>query len=243
VVNQAKSFLSRNRRKVVPAAISLSLLAGLITSLVVTQGAQADYFVGCGYGYNANAGGFGYNPGNPTYGYGYDGNGNFVYGDGNTVCPPVPTTFSGGGGGGATTTTSSTTSTTTTLTTTTTQQTTTTTLRKKPKPVPRLLGLHVYFANDSAVITSHYKGLLNALAAEIVADHTGHLTIIGYASEVGTPAINQPLSLLRANTVKAYLEAALRARGYSSISFTVSGNGVLRAYPNLALDRVVVITG
>ena len=241
MVNQAKSFLSRNRRKVVPAAISLSLLAGLITSIVVTQGAQADYYVGCGYGYNANAGGFGYNPGNPTYGYGYDGNGNFVYGDGNTVCPPVPTTFSGGGGGGATTTTSSTTSTTTTLTTTTTQQTTTTTLRKKP--TPRLLGLHVYFANDSAVITPYYKKLLNELAAEIVADGTGHVTITGYASEIGTPAINQPLSLLRAQTVKAYLEAALKARGYSSISFTVSGNGVLREFANPALDRVVVITG
>jgi outer membrane protein OmpA-like peptidoglycan-associated protein len=240
VVNQAKSFLSRNRRKVVPAAISLSLLAGLITSIVVTQGAQADYYVGCGYGYNANAGGFGYNPGNSTYGYGYNGP-TFGYGNGEQVCPPPPSTGGTGGGGGATTTTSSTTSTTTTLTTTTTQQTTTTTLRKKP--TPRLLGLHVYFANDSAVITSYYKGLLNALAAEIVADHTGHVTITGYASEIGTPAINQPLSLLRAQTVKAYLEAALKARGYSSISFTVSGNGVLRAYPNLALDRVVVITG
>ena len=149
---------------------------------------------------------------------------------------------SSGGGGGATTTTSSTT-TTTIATTTTTIATTTTTLRKKPKPTPRLLGLHVYFANWSAVLTNHYKGLLNALAAEIVADHTTHVVITGYASFVGIPGINGPLSLLRAQTVKNYLETALKARGYSSISFTISGNGVLRAYPNLALDRVVVITG
>jgi outer membrane protein OmpA-like peptidoglycan-associated protein len=208
-------------------------------SLVETQGAQADYYTGCFYGYSGS-GTFGY--GTSGYGYGYDLNGNYGYGYGDQVCPTTTTTGSSGGGGGATTTTSSTT-TTTIATTTTTIATTTTTLRKKPKPTPRLLGLHVYFANWSAVLTNHYKGLLNALAAEIVADHTTHVVITGYASFVGIPGINGPLSLLRAQTVKNYLEAALKARGYSSISFTISGNGVLRAYPNLALDRVVVITG
>jgi outer membrane protein OmpA-like peptidoglycan-associated protein len=208
-------------------------------SLVETQGAQADYYTGCFYGYSGS-GTFGY--GTSGYGYGYDLNGNYGYGYGDQVCPTTTTTGSSGGGGPLPTTTTSST-TTTTLTTTTTQQTTTTTLRKKPKPVPRLLGLHVYFANDSAVITSHYKGLLNALAAEIVADHTGHITITGYASILGTPAINQPLSLLRAKTVESYLVSALNARGYSSISFTVSGNGVLQQFPNYALDRVVIITG
>jgi outer membrane protein OmpA-like peptidoglycan-associated protein len=219
-----------------PALVALSLLAGVVVSIVETQGAQADYYTGCGYGYSSTGtAGFG-----TGFGYGYDQNGNFSYGIGNTVCPPPPS--NNNGGGGATTTTSSTT-TTTIATTTTTIATTTTTLRKKPKPTPRLLGLHVYFANWSAVLTNHYKGLLNALAAEIVADHTTHVVITGYASFVGIPGINGPLSLLRAQTVKNYLEAALKARGYSSISFTISGNGVLRAYPNLALDRVVVITG
>jgi outer membrane protein OmpA-like peptidoglycan-associated protein len=211
-------------------------LAGVVVSIVATQGAQADYYQGCGYGYSSSG-----TPGFGTgFGYGYDLNGDYGYGYGNQVCPP--TNGGGGGGGGATTTTSSTT-TTTIATTTTTIATTTTTLRKKPKPTPRLLGLHVYFANWSAVLTNHYKGLLNALAAEIVADHTTHVVITGYASFVGIPGINGPLSLLRAQTVKNYLETALKARGYSSISFTISGNGVLRAYPNLALDRVVVITG
>jgi outer membrane protein OmpA-like peptidoglycan-associated protein len=236
MVNQAKSFLSLHRRKVIPAVLLVSLLAGLITSIVVTQGAKADYYIGCTFGYSSTG-----TPGTGSgFGYGYDQNGNFSYGIGNTVCPPPPS--NNNGGGGATTTTSSTT-TTTIATTTTTIATTTTTLRKKPKPTPRLLGLHVYFANWSAVLTNHYKGLLNALAAEIVADHTTHVVITGYASFVGIPGINGPLSLLRAQTVKNYLETALKARGYSSISFTISGNGVLRAYPNLALDRVVVITG
>lgn len=236
MIVRTKSLVSRNRRRILPALVALSLLAGVVVSIVETQGAQADYYTGCGYGYSSTGtAGFG-----TGFGYGYDQNGNFSYGIGNTVCPPPPS--NNNGGGGATTTTSSTT-TTTIATTTTTIATTTTTLRKKPKPTPRLLGLHVYFANWSAVLTNHYKGLLNALAAEIVADHTTHVVITGYASFVGIPGINGPLSLLRAQTVKNYLETALKARGYSSISFTISGNGVLRAYPNLALDRVVVITG
>jgi outer membrane protein OmpA-like peptidoglycan-associated protein len=237
-MTRLQKTIVRHRKHVLPGLVSLSLLAGVVVSIVATQGAQGDYYQGCGYGYSSSG-----TPGFGTgFGYGYDLNGNYGYGYGDQVCPTTTTTGSSGGGGPLPTTTTSST-TTTTLTTTTTQQTTTTTLRKKPKPVPRLLGLHVYFANDSAVITSHYKGLLNALAAEIVADHTGHITITGYASILGTPAINQPLSLLRAKTVESYLVSALNARGYSSISFTVSGNGVLQQFPNYALDRVVIITG
>jgi outer membrane protein OmpA-like peptidoglycan-associated protein len=226
--------VAKHRSKMLPGLIALSLLGGLITSVIEINGAQADYFVGCGYGYGLGGTTFGYGYG---YGYGYTTNGDLIFGVGNQVCPPAPPN---GGGGAAATTTSTTT--TTLQTTTTTSQTTTTTLRKKPKPIPRLFGLHVYFANNSAVITPYYMRLLNSLAAEIIADHTGHVTITGYASEIGTPAINQPLSLLRAQTVKSYLQSVLHARGYNSISFTVSGNGVLRTYANLALDRVVVLT-
>jgi outer membrane protein OmpA-like peptidoglycan-associated protein len=234
-MTRVQRTLSRHRKRLLPGLISLSILAAGVVSIVATQGAQADYYVGCGYGYTSN-GSFGYGTG---FGYGYDGNDNFVYGDGNQVCPPPPS--NGGGGSGATTTTTTTSTSTTTSTTTTTLHTTTTTLRKKP--VPRLLGLHVYFANWSAVLSPHYKSLLHALAVEIVADHTSHVVVTGYASEVGTPGINLPLSLLRAQTVTSYLKSVLNSLGYTSISFTVSGNGVLRAYPNLALDRVVVITG
>jgi|GEM_PF-3019985 outer membrane protein OmpA-like peptidoglycan-associated protein len=233
MIAQTKGVLANHRRKVLPALISLSLLAGVVTSIIATQGAQADYYVGCGFGYTSN-GSFGYGTG---FGYGYDSNNNFVYGDGNQVCPPAP---NNGGGGGATTTTTSTTTTTTTLTTTTTSPTTTTTLRKKP--VPQLLGLHVYFANNSAVLTKYYQNEIASLAGEIRADHTTHITITGYASKIGNNAINFPLSRLRAETVKNFLFSLLEAHGYTSISFTVSGNGVLRTFANLALDRVVVLT-
>jgi hypothetical protein len=219
-----------------PVLISLSLLAGVVVSLVETQGAQADYYTGCGYGYSFNHV-FGFGTG---YGYGYDLNVHYGYGYGNTQCP-IPTTTFGSGGGGSSAVASTTSTTTLTTTSTTTLATTTTTLRKKTRP--HLLGLHVYFANDSAVITNYYKGLLNELAIEVIQDHVTHLTVIGYASSVGPLSINQPLSTLRAHTVQAYLESVFSAHGYSSISFTVSGNGVLRAFPNPALDRVVVITG
>jgi hypothetical protein len=182
-----------------------------------------------GYGYD----GYGYGPTDYGYGplgYGYSG---FGYGYGYQLCP---TGFNGNFG--TTTTTSASATTTTTA-----APTTTTTLPKKPKPTPRLLGLHVYFLNDSAVISPHYKTLLRQLAAEVVADGTSHLTITGYANELGTPAINGPLSLARAQAVKSFLQAVLSADGDTSVSFTVSGDGVLKAFANLALDRVVVITG
>ena len=91
-----------------PALIALSLLSGLVVSLVSTPNALADYYKGCGYGYNSSGGGFGYGTGN-AFGYGYNQYGVFGFGYGYQVCPPPPattttmpvtTTTSGGGGGG-----------------------------------------------------------------------------------------------------------------------------------------------
>jgi outer membrane protein OmpA-like peptidoglycan-associated protein len=226
-----KWTLSRHRKYLLPGLVSLSLVAGTVVSIVATQGAQADYYIGCGFGYSSD-GTFGSGVG---YGYGYDLNGDYGFGYGNQVCPP--SSGSGSSGSGATTTTTAPTTTTTT-----TNQTTTTTLRKQKKHVPSLLGLHVYFANWSAVLSKHYKNLLDNLASEIIADHTRHITITGYASVVGDTQINVPLSLLRAETVENYLMGVLSSRGYSSISFSVSGGGVLQTFSNYALDRVVIIT-
>jgi len=234
-VARVKEAISRNRNKMLPALVALSVLGGLITSIIEINNATADYFTGCGYGFDSN-GTFGYGTG---YGYGYGLEGNtYGYGNGNQVCPVLSSSGGGSASGGA-----STPTTTTTLGSTPGPTTTFNVNPPKHKRVPRLLGLHVYFANWSAVITPHYMKLLNILASEIVADQTSHITITGYASEIGTPGINLPLSLLRAQTVEKYLVQALKARGYTSISYSVSGNGVLRAFANLALDRVVVITG
>jgi hypothetical protein len=121
MVEQIQQTISHHRRRIIPGLLVLSLLSGVIVSVLSTPNAQADYYKGCGYGYNSSAGGFGYGTGFAT-GYGYGLNGVFGYGYGNQVCPPPPTTTTtvGGGGGGGTTTTTAPTTTTTAPTTTTT---------------------------------------------------------------------------------------------------------------------------
>jgi hypothetical protein len=118
MVKQIQEKISSHRKRIIPSLIALSLLSGLIVSLVSTPNAQADYYKGCGYGYNSSAGGFGYGTGF-AFGYGYGLNGVFGYGFGSQVCPPPTTTTTlgggGGGGGGGGTTTTSTATTTTTL--------------------------------------------------------------------------------------------------------------------------------
>jgi outer membrane protein OmpA-like peptidoglycan-associated protein len=99
----------------------------------------------------------------------------------------------------------------------------------------------VYFANDEAIITPHYEGELRSLADELVKYGQTHLTITGYANELGTSQLNLPLSVRRANAVANYLRALLNSDNYTSINFTVTGDGVLRTYSNLALDRVAVV--
>ena len=90
--------VSKNRKRILPGLVALSLLAGLIVSIVVApNAARADYAVGCGYGYNSSAAGFGYGTGT-GYGYGYVNGTNFGYGYGNQVCPISITTSSLPGG-------------------------------------------------------------------------------------------------------------------------------------------------
>jgi hypothetical protein len=117
-------MIAHNRKRIVPGLVALSLLSGVVVSLMSTPNAQADFYTGCGYGYNSGGHtGFGTGFG---YGYGLTGVGGttgvFGYGFGNQVCPPTTTTTTGGGsgGGGTTTTIAGTTTTTTGSTTTTT---------------------------------------------------------------------------------------------------------------------------
>jgi hypothetical protein len=70
MIVKAKIVLSENKKRYLPIAIVLALLAGLITSIIVTPNAQADYYTGCGYGYGSTGSGFGYGTGN-NFGYGY----------------------------------------------------------------------------------------------------------------------------------------------------------------------------
>jgi hypothetical protein len=144
MVEQIQQKLSHHRRRIIPGLLVLSLLSGVIVSVLSTPNAQADLYVGCGYGYNSSGGGFGLGTGY-GYAYGFGLNGVFGYGYGNEVCPAVPTTTTtlGNGGGGGTTTTTSTT-TTTGPTTTTTGPTTTTTVKTGPPQRKRLFAGRVH---------------------------------------------------------------------------------------------------
>jgi hypothetical protein len=141
MVEQIREKISNHRKRIVPGLIALSLLSGLIVSVLSTPNAQADYYLGCGYGYNSSGGGFGYGTG-ATHAYGYGLNHVFGFGYGYQVCPPsttttlptTTTTTGGGGGGGGTTTTTSSTTTTTAPVTTTTASTPTTTAPPTKKP-------------------------------------------------------------------------------------------------------------
>ena len=156
MVEQIRAKISSQRKRIVPGLVALSLLSGLIVSIVSTPSAQADFFKGCGYGYNASGGGFGYGTGN-AFGYGYGLNGVFGYGFGNQVCPPLPTTTIGGGGGGGGTTTTSTSTTTSTTSTTTAPTTTTTTKSPPPRKVPVIIFVKVLGKSTAVSVPLEFR--------------------------------------------------------------------------------------
>ena len=126
MVLRVRKMISDHRKRLLPGLVALSLLAGIVVSIMSTPNAQADFYTGCGYGYSSSASGFGYGTGNAFgYGYGLTGVGGqtgvFGFGYGNQVCPPTTTTTIPGGGGGTTTTTTASTTTTVAPTTTTTR--------------------------------------------------------------------------------------------------------------------------
>jgi len=91
MVKQIQEKISSHRKRIVPSLVALSLLSGILVSLVFTPSAQADYKVGCGYGYDST-GSIGGSGAGIQYGYGYLSNGAFGYGYGNEVCPLAVTT-------------------------------------------------------------------------------------------------------------------------------------------------------
>lgn len=151
MVEQIRAKISSHRKKIVPALVALSLLSGLVVSLVSTPNALADYYTGCGYGYNSSGGGFGYGTG-ISFGYGYGLNGVFGFGYGNQVCPPTTTTTvaGGGGGSGGTTTTAPTTTTTAAV-------TTTTTKSPPPRKVPVLIFVKVLGESTAVSVPLEFR--------------------------------------------------------------------------------------
>ena len=96
MVLKVRKTISDHRKRLLPGLVALSLLAGVVVSIVATPNAQADYNTGCGYGYSSTGTGFGYGTG-AAHAYGY-ANGSFGYGYGNEVCPLsiAPSSLPGG---------------------------------------------------------------------------------------------------------------------------------------------------
>jgi len=79
----------------------------------------------------------------------------------------------------------------------------------------------VSFDINSAAIKPQLRGVLDSFASSLQGDPTAEVTIIGHTDSTGTPAINNPLSLARAQSVRDYLGN----RGVNTSRVQTSGRG------------------
>jgi OOP family OmpA-OmpF porin len=89
-----------------------------------------------------------------------------------------------------------------------------------PAPAPRLVLHDVVFATGSATLTPQAEASLRTTAGTVLAQPAVRLEVAGYTDATGSRAVNERLSLARAESVRAFLIAAgvpvdrLTARGY-----------------------------
>lgn len=89
-----------------------------------------------------------------------------------------------------------------------------------PPVPPRLILRGVTFATGTAILTDSAKASLRVTAASLAADPSAGIEVAGFTDDTGPRALNQRLSLQRAEAVRAFLVAAgvaaerLTARGY-----------------------------
>jgi outer membrane protein OmpA-like peptidoglycan-associated protein len=79
----------------------------------------------------------------------------------------------------------------------------------------------VSFDTNSAVIKPQMRSVLDPFVATLRDDPNARLTIVGHTDSTGTPAINDPLSVERAQSVRDYLAA----RGVSPTRISTMGRG------------------
>lgn len=79
----------------------------------------------------------------------------------------------------------------------------------------------VSFDVNSANIKPELRSVLDTFANSLRGDHAAQLTIVGHTDSTGSDAINNPLSLERARSVKDYLAA----RGVSAARIETAGRG------------------
>ena len=79
----------------------------------------------------------------------------------------------------------------------------------------------VSFDVNSASIKPQLRGVLDSFAASLRGDQSAQVTIIGHTDSSGSDAINNPLSLDRANSVRDYLTV----RGVAASRVETAGRG------------------
>ncbi len=94
------------------------------------------------------------------------------------------------------------------------------------QPDRRILAADTLFAfarSDRNAMTSAGAGAIDSLLAKLHQDYAriDRLHVIGYADPLGDPAINERLSIERANTVRQYIESTGRQR----MPITAEGRG------------------
>jgi outer membrane protein OmpA-like peptidoglycan-associated protein len=79
----------------------------------------------------------------------------------------------------------------------------------------------VSFDFDSAAIRPGMRGVLDPFAAELRGDDRSRVQIVGHTDSTGSDAVNDPLSMARANSVRDYLVA----RGVPITHLQTAGRG------------------
>lgn len=79
----------------------------------------------------------------------------------------------------------------------------------------------ISFDTGSATIKPQLRGVLDPFAASLQNDPNARLTIIGHTDSTGSDAVNNPLSVERAQSVRDYLAA----RGVSPTRVETAGRG------------------
>lgn len=79
----------------------------------------------------------------------------------------------------------------------------------------------ISFAVGSARVDSNFKKVLDTFSTGLVQNPTAAVTIIGHTDSSGSDAVNNPLSLKRANSVRDYLVT----KGVGSSRFVTEGHG------------------
>lgn len=79
----------------------------------------------------------------------------------------------------------------------------------------------ISFAVGRADIQSNFRTILDTFATSLVNNPASNVTVIGHTDSTGTDAVNNPLSLNRAASVRDYLSS----RGVASSRVAIDGRG------------------